>query len=210
MGKSKFCRIHEFSYNYNGMSAVMIVTSVIGHIFKQDFSPRYNNWATTDPAVLLDAPILEVKSEEVGPVIFNLEQLALRATVLMIWTDCDREGEYIGSEIRTICTSKNQRLIVLRARFSSLTERELHNALIRANPLNEHIVDAVAARREVDFRTGAAFTRLLTLFLQNNFGRLKQHTVSYGTLVYLLHHSRLLPISNAWIHRGAVLEGEEL
>ena len=65
----------------------------------------------------------------IGPVISNLEQLAIRATVLIIWTDCDREGEYIGSEIRKICTSKNNRLTVLKARFSSLTEGELHNAL---------------------------------------------------------------------------------
>jgi DNA topoisomerase III len=121
--------------------------------------------------------------QEVGPVISNLEYLSFKATILMIWTDCDREGEYIGSEIRRICTSKNNRLTVLRARFSSLTERELHNALMNANLLNEHIIDAVAARIEVDLRTGAAFTRFLTLFLQNNFGALKAQVISYGTLI---------------------------
>ena len=114
------------------------------------------------------------------PVIANLEQLAMRATVLVIWTDCDREGEYIGSEIRKICTSKNGTLRVLRARFSSLTERELHNALVHANRLDERIVDAVSARIEIDLRTGASFTRFLTIFLQNNFTALQKHVVSYG------------------------------
>ena len=98
--------------------------------------------------------------------ISNLEQLAIRATVLMIWTDCDREGEYIGSEIRKICTSKNNTLTSVESKIFLTDRRELHNALINANRLNEHIVDAVAARIETDLRTGAAFTRFLTLFLR--------------------------------------------
>jgi DNA topoisomerase III len=63
MGKSKFCKIYEFSYGYQGMNAVMIVTSVLGHILKHDFNERYSSWQSTDPAELLDAPIFESKSE---------------------------------------------------------------------------------------------------------------------------------------------------
>lgn len=132
--------------------------------------------------------------------ISNLEQLALRATVLVIWTDCDREGEYIGSEIRKICTSKNGTLTVLRARFSSLTERELHHALKNANLLNEHIVNAVAARIETDLRSGAAFTRFLTLFLRTNFAALQAHVISYGTFIIPIY-LRFLPISHPRFHR---------
>lgn len=38
----------------------------------------------------------------------------------MIWTDCDREGEHIGSEIVKVCREGNPRIIVKRARFSAI------------------------------------------------------------------------------------------
>lgn len=38
----------------------------------------------------------------------------------MIWTDCDREGEHIGSEVADICRKANPRIIVKRARFSAI------------------------------------------------------------------------------------------
>ena len=50
----------------------------------------------------------------------NLEQEARRADVLMIWTDCDREGEHIGSEIAGVCRKVNPRIQVKRARFSAI------------------------------------------------------------------------------------------
>jgi DNA topoisomerase-3 len=41
---------------------------------------------------------------------------------LFIWTDCDREGEHIGSEVRKQAFMGNRRLEVKRAKFSN-TER---------------------------------------------------------------------------------------
>jgi DNA topoisomerase III len=41
---------------------------------------------------------------------------------LFIWTDCDREGEHIGSEVRDQARKGNARITVKRARFSN-TER---------------------------------------------------------------------------------------
>ena len=56
-------------------------------------------------------------------VALNLEQEARRAQVLVIWTDCDREGENIGKEIVETCHKANPRLRVLRAHFSSVQPR---------------------------------------------------------------------------------------
>lgn len=42
------------------------------------------------------------------------------ADMLMIWTDCDREGEHIGSEIVTVCRKAKRNIIVKRARFSAI------------------------------------------------------------------------------------------
>lgn len=38
----------------------------------------------------------------------------------MIWTDCDREGEHIGSEVAQVCRKANPRIRVKRAKFSAI------------------------------------------------------------------------------------------
>ena len=50
----------------------------------------------------------------------NLMTQARRAQVLMIWTDCDREGEHIGMEIAKVCRKANPTIRVKRARFSAI------------------------------------------------------------------------------------------
>jgi DNA topoisomerase IA len=50
----------------------------------------------------------------------NLMAEARKATHLMIWTDCDREGEHIGSEVADVCRKANPRIVVKRARFSAI------------------------------------------------------------------------------------------
>ena len=50
----------------------------------------------------------------------NLTNEARRAQELMIWTDCDREGEHIGSEVMTVCRRANRNIRVTRARFSAI------------------------------------------------------------------------------------------
>ena len=52
----------------------------------------------------------------------NITQQARWCRALFIWTDCDREGEHIGAEVRTAALKGNDRLEVKRARFSN-TER---------------------------------------------------------------------------------------
>lgn len=50
----------------------------------------------------------------------NIETQARYAQALFIWTDCDREGEHIGTEIRDLARRHNSRLEVKRARFSNI------------------------------------------------------------------------------------------
>ena len=50
----------------------------------------------------------------------NLEREARGAQKLIIWIDCDREGEAIGKEIQDICRKVNPRIEVKRARFSAV------------------------------------------------------------------------------------------
>jgi len=58
-------------------------------------------------------------------VALNLEREARQAQMLVIWTDCDREGEYIGTEIVDVCRKANPRIEVKRGRFSVVQFRSV-------------------------------------------------------------------------------------
>jgi DNA topoisomerase-3 len=99
----------------------------------------------------------------------NLQIEARSSQMLLIWTDCDREGEHIGSEIVAVCKKSNSNIRVLRAKFSSVSERDVKNAIKFSNlvPLDFLQAKAVEARIELDLRIGAAFTRFQTLSLRD-------------------------------------------
>lgn len=76
---------------------------------------------------------------------------------LIIWTDCDREGENIGFEIIKVCTDVKLNLAVYRARFSEITGPSVFRALNNLERPNKNISDAVDVRQELDLRTGLFF-----------------------------------------------------
>lgn len=100
--------------------------------------------------------------------------------MLVIWTDCDREGEHIGSEIVEICRGTNSRLDIYRARYSAVTQTELRRAMSNLQRLDLKQVAAVEARCEIDLRSGAIFTRYQTLRLRDNFPSIDKEIISYG------------------------------
>jgi DNA topoisomerase III len=102
--------------------------------------------------------------------------------MLVIWTDCDREGEHIGSEIVEICRGANQRLDIYRARYSAVTQSELRRSMDNLQRLDLLQVSAVEARCELDLRSGAIFTRFQTLRLRDHFPSVSKDVISYGTL----------------------------
>lgn len=73
-----------------------------------------------DPSELFDAPVVTYVAEDKQVIAQNIKQEARDAQVLFIWTDCDREGEHIGTEVREIALEGNARLQVFRARFSNI------------------------------------------------------------------------------------------
>lgn len=122
---------------------------------------------------------------------------------MIIWTDCDREGENIGYEIIDVCTAVKPGIQVYRARFSEITAASVMRALNTLERPNKNISNAVDVRQELDLRIGnlnfefmnlkllsidefifigAAFTRLQTLRLQQVFPqKLAENLVSYGS-----------------------------
>ena len=78
---------------------------------------------------------------------------------MIIWTDCDREGEAIGFDIIDICVQTKQNLDVYRAKFSALTKEDLENAATNLERPKKSLSDAVKVRQEIDLRIGDSFTR---------------------------------------------------
>ena len=163
----------------------MITTSVRGHLASQDFSPDEYGWNKCDPLVLFQAPILTLYRPDLEPLEAMLRRLAATCTAVILWLDCDREGEAIGDEVRTVCLQGNPRLnhCILRAKFSTVLPNEIQQALRTLGRLNENFVRAVQVRSELDLRVGAAFTRFQTLRLQKKFDDFasgQQGVISYG------------------------------
>ena len=98
----------------------MVVTSVKGHLMSSDFRDPYNKWSSCQPSDLFSAPIVTAVSSDCLKVAQNLKEEARAADLLMIWTDCDREGEHIGAEVVKVCRQAKARLEVKRARFSAI------------------------------------------------------------------------------------------
>lgn len=146
------------------------MTSVSGHLLGQDFPPQYRVWRSCDPSVLFDANLVPTLDDSRKPIAKNIEQRARHADILYIWTDCDREGEHIGTEIREVACKVNPRLRqagkTVRARFSNIEALHIVNAARHPVPLDEAQANAVASRIELDLRIGACFTRNLTLNVQ--------------------------------------------
>ncbi|KAF4708230.1 isopentenyl-diphosphate delta-isomerase idi1, partial [Perkinsus olseni] len=114
-----------------------------------------------------------------GPVANNLRRLARTCDWLVLWLDCDREGEAIAYEVIQIAREANPRLDVYRANFSALTHADLTRACLNLARPNPHLAAAVDARQEIDLRIGASFTRYLTLRYKRKLPLL-EGILSYG------------------------------
>ena len=115
------------------------------------------------------------------PIANNLIQQARSAKILFIWTDCDREGEHIGTEVRNQAMKGNSRILVKRARFSNTEKNHVIQAARSPIDIDERQANAVNARIELDLRIGAAFTRFLTLQLRTVTEKLQDQMLSYGS-----------------------------
>jgi len=159
----------------------MITTSVRGHLSGKEFGPQYG-WSACAPSVLFfNAQIETTFKPDMEPLQRMLQTQAKNATTLVLWLDCDREGEAICDEVREVCLESNPRLHVYRAKFSTVLPGEIRNALWSLGRVNENLVQAVQARMEIDLRVGAAFTRFQTLRLQKKFDEFSSGgVISYG------------------------------
>ena len=134
-----------------------------------------------DPKSLFDAPIVRFCPDEFSHTKYNIQNLAARNQILIIWTDCDREGEHIGYEILEVVLERNPNIQVYRAIFSEITKTSVEKALLELRPLDINQSNAVDVRMELDLRLGCAFTRFLTINMKKMFrGSFDKFTISFG------------------------------
>jgi len=98
----------------------------------------------------------------------HLQKLANGMSEIVLWLDCDNEGENICFEILNICmpimgiySHKDKR--VHRAFFSAIAATDILNALSNLIKPNFDLSESVEARQIIDLKVGVAFTRFMTM-----------------------------------------------
>ena len=178
------CDVHEFSGRaFEGeRTCAWRVTSVAGHVASVDFPERFQSWESCDPGALFAAPTIKRAD---GRMVRHLESEAKGHDVLILWLDCDREGENICFEVIEACApvlraQRSGEKRILRAKFSAVTKESVENAMRTLGLPNRNEALAVDARQELDLKMGVAFTRFQTQYFLNKYDRLDARVVSYG------------------------------
>ena len=177
-GYEKYCPLYCFDSEFRGRRRSHVVTSVMGHLMSTDFEQPFKKWNSCTPEQLFTAPIVEFVPEKFRNLERQLKKEAQNCDTIILWLDCDREGEAIASEVVNVCCSGARRnLTILRAHFSAVNAVEVRRAMASLRNLNQNIVSAVKARQEIDLRLGALFTRWQTKLLQQTYAL---NVISYG------------------------------
>ena len=169
-GQTPWNKIWEFEHRVQGQQCRMVFTSVTGHLMNLDFTGAARKWGGINARELIDgAPVEKMVSSGKEKTAENLRREARNAAWLILWLDCDREGENIAFEVMDVCRGVKPTLRILRARFSALSHNDVTRALNALVAPNENESKAVDMRQELDLRLGASFTRFNTMLLQNRF-----------------------------------------
>jgi DNA topoisomerase-1 len=149
-----------------------------GHVMNPSFPEGYSNWQQTDLHELIDAELIKEPTDK--NVLRAIRKAAKDAASVVIATDYDREGELIGFEALEQVIEANPALVasgtkatadaalarrprIERARYSALTKSEIERAFENLDDLSYDLVDAGAARQDIDLIWGATLTRAVSL-----------------------------------------------
>lgn len=167
---NKYVKNYSFKFRFPQWGDCDVtMTAVSGHIYQKDI-PKSYGWGRCSYDALFDCPIETLCTNNSDKIAKNISDLAKNADILMIWTDCDREGEYIGWEILKSAREGNSSFTLdstYRARFSHLESGHIYHAACNPVRLDKAAIDAVDTRMEIDLRTGYCLTRVLTDSLRN-------------------------------------------
>lgn len=137
--RNQYIKNYSFDFDFAqawGQCSVTM-TCVTGHLTNVEFTSEHKNWSFPPPESLFSAPVVtnvhevRMQGSELSKIVAdlmqdkkniakNLADQAKFARLLVIWTDCDREGEHIGQEIVDAAHKGNPNISVKRAKFSNI------------------------------------------------------------------------------------------
>ncbi|XP_062446294.1 DNA topoisomerase 3-beta-1 isoform X2 [Rhea pennata] len=185
-GLNGACSVHEYTGSFVGQSVHFKMTSVCGHVMTLDFIGKYNSWDKVDPAELFSKAPTEKK--EANPKLTMVKFLQVEGRgcdCIVLWLDCDKEGENICFEVLdavlpVMNKPRSTERTIYRAKFSSITDTDICNAMNHLGEPNRNEALSVDARQELDLRIGCAFTRFQTKYFQGKYGNLDSSLISFG------------------------------
>ena len=183
-GLNGACSVHEYSGQFNNEPAKFKMTSVCGHVMTLDFHHKFNNWDAVNPQELFTATTLKKEANEKLQMPRFLQHEGKGVDYIVLWLDCDKEGENICFEVldcvKPFMNRRPGTKTVFRAKFSAITETDICSAMHRLSEPNKNEARSVDARQELDLRVGCAFTRFQTKYFQGKYGDLDSALISYG------------------------------
>uniref|UniRef100_A0A3Q0REG7 DNA topoisomerase n=1 Tax=Amphilophus citrinellus TaxID=61819 RepID=A0A3Q0REG7_AMPCI len=220
-GLNGACSVHEYTGSFQSQTVRFKMTSVCGHVMSLDFIGKYNNWDKVDPAELFSKAPTEKK--EANPKLNMVKFLQVEARgcdYVVLWLDCDKEGENICFEVLDAIQpvmNKGSMRSIYRAKFSSITSTDIWNAMNRLGEPNRNEALSVDARQELDLRIGCAFTRFQTKYFQGKYGNLDSSLISFGpcqtpTLGFCVErHDKIQSFKpeTYWVLQAKVFKGKE-
>ncbi|XP_023129112.1 DNA topoisomerase 3-beta-1 isoform X1 [Amphiprion ocellaris] len=222
-GLNGACSVYEYTGNFEGQTVRFKMTSVCGHVMSLDFIGKYNNWDKVDPAELFSkAPTEKKEANSKLNMVKFLQVEARGCDYVVLWLDCDKEGENICFEVLDAiqpvmnkgCARERS---IYRAKFSSITDTDIWNAMNHLGEPNRNEALSVDARQELDLRIGCAFTRFQTKYFQGKYGNLDSSLISFGpcqtpTLGFCVErHDKIQSFKpeTYWIIQAKVFKGKD-
>jgi DNA topoisomerase-1 len=178
-GKAKQDAVYKVPfYTWADDEGEQMAIGLKGHVVNPAFPEDYSNWQQTDLHDLIDAELTKEPTDK--NVLRAIRKVAKDATSVVIATDYDREGELIGFEALEQILEANPAAAggngspasdgaaaakprIKRARYSALTKDEIERAFAELDELSYELVDAGAARQDIDLIWGATLTRAVSL-----------------------------------------------
>ena len=101
MGIAPRSPVYEYRGDFLGEAACFKVTATHGHIYSFDFGGEYNDWSKHGPRELFSAPVVRTY-DSAAQMPEHIREEAKGCHALVLWLDCDREGENICFEVMQI------------------------------------------------------------------------------------------------------------